>query len=126
MALRSLAELILKNVEIVEADLQNRGAEGPSIDEPFVPGADINFGNPAVSEAIYLTTCAAQQLLQTIRPPQACLLQEVSSVSIQHSIPEQGGKLKFYSTSACRARFSAMCQRVSLSGDSLRSWPGGS
>ncbi|KLO07400.1 S-adenosyl-L-methionine-dependent methyltransferase [Schizopora paradoxa] len=81
--LRDLAELILKNVEVVEADLAKRNASGPDINETFVPGADINFGNPEVSEAIYLTTCAAQQLLQTIRPPQACLIQEVS----RHVVP---------------------------------------
>ncbi len=80
--LRSLAELILKNVEIVEADLETRDASGPDVNEPFVPGADIAFGNPEVSKAIYLVTCAAQQLLQTIRPPQACLMQEVSLVKL--------------------------------------------
>lgn len=80
--LTQLAELILENVKVLEGDLSERGVDAPSLDKPYKAGADLAFDNPEVMQATYLISNAAQHLLQSIRFPQAVLIQEATRVCL--------------------------------------------
>lgn len=82
-SLRSLAQLILANVDILEADSANDGFSIPSLDEPYIPGSDFSNANPEVAKAKTIIDAAAQQLLHTIRNPHSDLLITMYSVSLQ-------------------------------------------
>lgn len=79
-ALKSLAELILQNVDVLEASLKKRGANVPSLDEPAIPGPDVTNGDPELMATNDITCRGAWQILNILRPPQLTLLQDAVSV----------------------------------------------
>lgn len=79
-SLRQLAELILKNVDILDADLQKRNVKAPSLDELWNPAADIAFHDPEIMKASDVICSAARQLVQTVRPPPLCVMHNVIGV----------------------------------------------
>jgi len=81
-SLKALAELILKNVDVLESDLAKRGVTAPSLDEVFTPGSDFTTSSQEVLQAADTACHAALQLVQTIRTPALSLLQTSFGVSI--------------------------------------------
>ena len=68
-SLTTLAQLILKNCEALDASCAERGIAVPSLDDSsYIPGSDVANHDPAVGEAIRTITNAALQLLNTVRP----------------------------------------------------------
>ncbi|KLO11773.1 S-adenosyl-L-methionine-dependent methyltransferase [Schizopora paradoxa] len=68
-SLTTLAQLILKNCEALDASCVARGIAVPSLDDlAYTPGSDVANHDPAVGEAIRTVTNAALQLLSTVRP----------------------------------------------------------
>ncbi len=78
--LRSFAEIILKNCDVLDAALEKRGVPVPSLDEPFTPGSDVTNGDPQLLATADLACRAALQLVQIIRVPQLTILQDAISV----------------------------------------------
>ncbi|KLO09946.1 S-adenosyl-L-methionine-dependent methyltransferase [Schizopora paradoxa] len=67
-SLKALAQLILHNVEILEADCEKRGIDVPSLEDVFTPGSDIINEDPAVLKASHELTSAAYELANIVRP----------------------------------------------------------
>lgn len=80
-SIRALAELIIENVDVLEADCAGRGVEVPSLLEPFTPGSGFAMDKPEVRKATSVIAAAAQQLVQTVRPPQMNLITTSYGVS---------------------------------------------
>ncbi len=80
-SIRALAELILENIDVLEADCAGRDVEVPSLQEPFKPGTGFAMDKPEVRRATFVVVAAAQQLVQTVRPPQVNLLTTAYEVS---------------------------------------------
>lgn len=79
--IRALAELILENIDVLEADCAGRDIEVPSLQEPFKPGTGFALDKPDVRKASSVVVAAAQQLIHTVRPPQVNLLTTAYGVS---------------------------------------------
>ncbi len=79
-SLKSLAEIIAQNVDILDAALQKRGGAAPSLDEPFKPGSDVANGQPELAAAADIALRAALQLAQLLRQPQLSIIQDALSV----------------------------------------------
>ncbi|KLO19077.1 S-adenosyl-L-methionine-dependent methyltransferase [Schizopora paradoxa] len=85
--LRSLAEIILKNCDILDAALEKRGAHVPSLDDPYTPESDVTNNDPQLLATADIACRAALQLVQTIRTPQLTILLDglsfLTSVSLR-------------------------------------------
>jgi hypothetical protein len=83
-AISALSSIISSAVTSVDAAYAAEGATFPSLDEPFrrtpLDGK--------VQESINLIIAAAAQLIATVRPPPATLLDAAGSVSVPSSISE--------------------------------------
>ena len=79
--IRALAELILQNIGPLEADCARRGVEAPSMKEPFKPGSEFSLNDVDVQKASTVIVAAAQQLINTVQPPQVNLVMTAYSVS---------------------------------------------
>lgn len=79
-ALTSLAKLILKNCETLDASCAERGIDVPSLDCPYVPGSDVANQDPAVVDAMLTITSATLQLLTTVRPAPFALYSLITAV----------------------------------------------
>ncbi len=80
--LKALAQLILQNVDVLDASIQTSGGKEPSLNDPYNPKTDYPYHDPAVLRASDVISAAAVQLLQTVRSPQMCLISESVMVSI--------------------------------------------
>lgn len=88
--IKALAELILQNVDVIDASIHNSDGgeeQEPSLDKPYNPEMDYPFHDPDVANASYIISAAAMQLLMTVRAPQMCLLSESVMVSNYNSFP---------------------------------------
>ena len=79
-SIRALAELVLKNIDVLEDDCARRGAEIPSLQEPYKAGMEFSFEDADVQRASTVIVAAAQQLIQTVQSPQVNLLMTAYSV----------------------------------------------
>ena len=79
-SIRSLAELILKNIDVLEADCSRREEGIPSLQDPYKVGTDFTLDDPGVQNASTVIVAAAQQLIQTVQTPQVNLLMSAYSV----------------------------------------------
>ncbi len=82
-SIRALAELVLQNIDALEADCARRGAEVPSLQDPYQVGSDFTLEDAGVQKASAIIVAAAQQLIQTIQTPQVNLLTSAYAVSFQ-------------------------------------------
>lgn len=128
-SLRALAELILKNVNIVEADNAKRGVSSPSLDEPYVIGSE-DFLNDAtnveVQRAKTVIDVAAQQLIQTVRNPHTNMIMMAYGVRspffkiMYVSVP-------FFTDDFCLVEYyhvgHPVCRGIQLLGNPARSGP---
>lgn len=80
-SIRALAELILENIDVLEADCAQRNAEVPSLQEPFESGSSFATDKPEVRKASSVIAAAAQQLVQTVRAPEVNLITTAYGVS---------------------------------------------
>ncbi|KLO09769.1 O-methyltransferase, partial [Schizopora paradoxa] len=84
--LKSLAEIIMQNVDALDAALAKRGAVAPSLDEPFTPGSDVTNGQRELMVTADFACRAAMQLAQILRVPQLTLIQDAMSHVVSVSI----------------------------------------
>lgn len=80
--LRSLAEIILKNCDVLDDALEKRGVQVPSLDDPYTFGSDVTDNDPQLLATADLACRAALQLVQIIRVPQLTILQD--GLSVRH------------------------------------------
>ena len=79
-SIRALAELVLEYIDALEADCARRGAEVPSLLDPYTPGSEFTLEDANVQRASTVIVAAAQQLIQTVQNPQVNLLMTAYSV----------------------------------------------
>lgn len=79
--IRALAELVLQNIDALEADCSRRGVEAPSLRDPYKPGSEFSLNDIDVQKASTVIVAAAQQLINTVQPPQVNLVMTAYSVS---------------------------------------------
>ncbi len=102
--IKALAELILQNVDVLDASINASGGKEPTLDEPYNPETGYPFHDPEVIKASDVIGAAAMQLLQTVRPPQMCLISESVMVSIAKlSREEYANYLKLACHTSCNA-----------------------
>lgn len=80
-SIRALAELILANIDVLEADCAERHADVPSLQEPFETGTGFTTDKPEVRRASSVIAAAAQQLVQAVRAPEVNLMSTAYAVS---------------------------------------------
>jgi len=85
-SIRALAELVLQNIDALEADCARRGADVPSLQDPYIVGTEFTLGDTHVQKASTIIVAAAQQLIQTIQTPQVNLLMTAYSTTITGAI----------------------------------------
>ncbi|KLO13915.1 S-adenosyl-L-methionine-dependent methyltransferase [Schizopora paradoxa] len=79
-SLKTLAQLILKNCEILDDSCAKRGIPVPSLDKPYAPGSDVaTDDDPAAAQAMMVIASTTEQLLKTIRPAPLALYSFVTS-----------------------------------------------
>ncbi|KLO06095.1 S-adenosyl-L-methionine-dependent methyltransferase [Schizopora paradoxa] len=84
--IRALAEVILQNIDALEADCARRGVEAPSMKEPFKPGSEFSLNDADVQKASTVIVAAAQQLINTVQPPQVNLVMTAYSTTLAGAI----------------------------------------
>lgn len=80
--LKALAQLILQNVEVLEADCEKRGIDVPSLEDVYSFGSDISSEDPAVNKAAHEITSAAFELANIVRPAHHSLFYLAGGVCI--------------------------------------------
>jgi len=85
-SIRALAELVLQNIDALEADCARRGAEVPSLQDPYQLGTDFTLEDAGVQKASTIIVAAAQQLIQTVQTPQVNLLTSAYATTITGAI----------------------------------------
>lgn len=86
-SIRALAELVLQNIDTLEADCARRGADIPSLQDPYKAGTEFTLEDADVQNASTIIIAAAQQLIQTIQSPQVNLLMNAYSVRYEIILP---------------------------------------
>ena len=103
-SIRALAELVLDNIDVLEADCARRGADIPSLQDPYKAGTEFTLDDPDVQNASTIIIAAAQQLIQTIQNPQVNLLMTAYSVGLLPSLkPGQISNRKYRQRSRVRS-----------------------
>ncbi|KLO06094.1 S-adenosyl-L-methionine-dependent methyltransferase [Schizopora paradoxa] len=85
-SIRALAELVLKNIDVLEADCAKRGVQEPSLLDPYEPGSEFTVDDGNVQRASTIIVAAAQQLIQTVQSPQTNLLMTAYSTTLSGAI----------------------------------------
>ncbi len=84
--IRALAELVLQNIDALEADCTVATPKVPSLQDPYAIGTDFTLEDADVQKASTVIVAAAQQLIQTIQTPQVNLLMTAYSVSSKYFV----------------------------------------
>ncbi len=85
--LKALAQLILRNVEVLEADCEKRGLDIPNLEDVYTFGSDIlNAGDPEVIKASHEISSAALELANIVRPAHHSLFLLATGVRIMVTI----------------------------------------
>jgi hypothetical protein len=83
--LSTLSSIISSQVVEIESFLNAKDLSIPSLNEPFSPASEAARMNPQVYKSIKLIVAAADQLINTLRPPQF-LVAECSMAVSKHEI----------------------------------------
>ncbi len=81
-SLTDLTEIIAQNVQVLEASMEKRDINVPSLNDVYEPGFEFHNEEPDVARSIDMICRAALQLIQTVRPPKAVLMHTALSVRI--------------------------------------------
>ena len=112
--LRTLANLIVQQVDTIEAACTKNGLVFPSPDEFFSPESEAARGDPEVIRAVTLLCSAANEIALVARHPQATLMMNVLGVSGYRSFLKLiDADLCTCNCSVSRHRSSASCYRTS-------------
>ena len=112
--LRTLANLIVQQVDTIEAACTKNGHVFPSPDELFSPESEAARGDPEVIRAVTLLCSAANEIALVARHPQATLMMNVLGVSAYCLFSELvDADLCTCNGSVSRHRRGASCHRTS-------------
>ena len=84
--LRALADLIVQQVDIIEATCAEQNVDLPSLDQPFSPESEVARNDVRISKAITLLNSAANQIGLETRPAGESVLMRALGVSTFISI----------------------------------------
>ena len=79
--LRALADLIVQQVDIIEATCAEQNFDLPSLDQPFTPESEVARNDVRISKATTLLNSAANQIGLETRPAGESVLMRALGVS---------------------------------------------